>query len=495
MNNFFAKNYARTSSHLGGVYPFISESHPTEFFFEMDEVINLRKSIGLKVELDPVALATKACFPYLLGDRTLISGVSRAPWMHSFKEQTWVKENLPMHGRSFPKPNEHINRLKSALLEEARSYICEAKTVGILLSGGMDSRVVAGIVRELQLNHLNINVVGITWGLESSRDVIYSKEICKLFGWDFIHKPITAETLFRNIGTSAAMGAEVSALHYHCMPEVAELIGIDIILAGSYGDSVGRAEFSGKHVSKITSILPKKFDQFGLLNNDFLKNVNDQIISDSELNKDWSSNDHSMRQYEIEQECFYMRRMLQSCMQVIASKTPLFQMFTSPEVFGLMWSLEPTVRDNSWYFLLLQSLPGNLLSIPWARTGTPYNSQAVSKADSFDKRYHKYGYWLRNDLKSEVLSLIESSEIFDLKIFNERSLKCLIYNWGRSNEVGNNKVDEFITWLASLGLFIKNHDLSCPSEKYPISIKDQINSAAAFSFGFSYITARNLTKK
>jgi len=34
------------------------------------------------------------------------------------------------------------------------------------------------------------------------------------------------------------MGAEVSPLHLHAIPKINELGGVDVILAGSYGDSV-----------------------------------------------------------------------------------------------------------------------------------------------------------------------------------------------------------------------------------------------------------------
>lgn len=47
--------------------------------------------------------------------------------------------------------NEIAQELKSRLLDEAIGYLQGKSQVGILLSGGMDSRMLAGVIRELQL--------------------------------------------------------------------------------------------------------------------------------------------------------------------------------------------------------------------------------------------------------------------------------------------------------------------------------------------------------
>src|SRR5690606_23496838 len=151
--------------------------------------------------------------------------------------------------------------------------------------------------------------------------------------------------------------------------------GIDVILAGSYGDSVGRAEFSGKHLKKLKPMALKLKDDFGLLRHDLFKSSLPHIKRDLVDNFHLQGEMPRTRRCEIEQQCHYMRRMLQYCMSSISLKIPLYQMFTSPQVFGLMWGLSPDVRDNGWYTLLLGALPGELLDIPWARTGLPYECE------------------------------------------------------------------------------------------------------------------------
>ncbi|MBH0077829.1 hypothetical protein I6F48_20195 [Pseudoalteromonas sp. SWYJ118] len=494
MNKYYRENYLNFGANLGSVYPFLSKESPDNFFFNMDNIIEFRKLNGLDIKLDKVALVEKACLPYMLGERTLLKSVKRAPWMHSYANEQWLSESFPEHGKKNPDVDAFVLKLKDGLLNEAADYIGSVNTVGILLSGGMDSRVVAGVVRQLQLDNHNINVVGITWGSSNSRDVIYSQRICQQFGWEFVHFPITPETLRNNIYVSAKMGAEVSALHYHAMSQVAELKGIDVILAGSYGDSVGRAEFSGKHVTKLTSILPKKINRLGLIKDELFKEVQQHIIEDAELPSFCNVAENNLRKYEIEQEYHYMRRMLQSCMHVVAEKIPFYQMFTAPSVFGLMWGLNPDIRDNKWYAKLLEILPGDLLQIPWARTGKLYHLPE-GDGDSFDKRYHQYGSWLRTELKDEMLSVLNSSAIRELGVFNNYSLDALASNWKKMTGVSNNQLDEVVSWLASLSIFINTNQIPHLADEHKYTFSDYYNSGKGACYGALYSFAKNTLNK
>lgn len=494
MNKYYKENYLNFGANLGTVYPFLSKESPDNFFFNMDDTIEFRKRNSLDIELDKVALVEKACLPYMLGQRTLLKNVERAPWMHSYVNEQWLSESFPNHDNQNPDVAAFVLKLKNELLNEAADYIGSVNTVGILLSGGMDSRVVAGVVRQLQLNNHHINVVGITWGSSNSRDVIYSQRICQQFGWEFVHFPITPETLRNNFYVSAKMGAEVSPLHYHAMTQVAELKGIDVILAGSYGDSVGRAEFSGKHVTNLTSILPKNINRLGLIKDELFKEVQQNINEDVELPSSYNVAENNLRKYEIEQEYHYMRRMLQSCMHVVAEKIPFYQMFTAPSVFGLMWGLTPDIRDNKWYAKLLELLPGDLLQIPWARTGKLYHLPQ-GNGDSFDKQYHQYGLWLRTELKDEMLSALNSPVIRELGVFNNYSLDALASNWKRVTGVTNNQLDEVVSWLASLNMFIQKNKISNLNDNYGLTTTDYLNTIQGGSYGIIYSLARNYLKK
>ena len=448
------------------------------------------------MELDPVGLVTKTALPYLLADRTLLKGVRRAPWMaRPTEDGDWAPVDLPPHGHERPDPERFTQELKTALLNEAREYIGEARTVGILLSGGMDSRVVAGVVRALQEEADSaFTVVGLTWGRGASRDVIYARRIVERFGWEWQHFPLTAETLAENIGHAARLGAEVSPLHLHAMPRIAKFEGVEVILAGSYGDSVGRAEFSGRHLTKLTPVLPRKMDRFGVLRSSALRSVIEAVRHDASTLPHANTEQSSLRRYEIEQEKHYMRRMLQSCMQSIAFAKPIYQLFTSPNVFGRMWRLDPSVRNGDWYSRLLPTLPGDLLSIPWARTGKRYD-EPTGDPDHHERQYHKYGAWLRGDLRDLIIQRVKGDRIKALGLFNERGVNLALRAWSRAGTSSTNSLDELFSWMASLDEFLETYQLAPERPMTEPVLADSFRAVRGGVHAALYVAARERLRR
>lgn len=486
----------RLSENLGGLYPFYSIEENNSFSLSMSDILQNRVSNNLSIQLDGTGLVSKVCLPYLLGNRTLVGNVKRVPWMSKYQgDGEWKPSQLPSHGTDRPASDEFTEKLKDELLGEAQTYLKNKKTIGILLSGGMDSRVAAGVLRELELRGGDARtVVAITWGAEGCRDVIYARRIAQRFGWDMVHFPITAETLAKNIENSGIAGAEVSPLHLHAMSDVAKLEGIDAIVAGSYGDSVGRAEFSGKHLTELRCVLPKILDPFGLLKGDAVSRAKMDLKQDLVDSPHLDGAIAQIRRREIEHEMHYMRRMLQSCMQTIAVKIPLYQLFTAPSVFGLMWGLDPAVRNNEWYARLLPKLPGNLLDIPWARTGRLYHRPS-ELLDNYPNKYHRYGSWLRRDLKESVLERVNSECIYNLGIFNEKGIERLVSTWEKANTDSTSKLDETISWLASLHDFIKFYGITPPKESYSSKVSDSIRSTLGQLNAETFVHLRNRLRK
>ncbi|MCO8048559.1 asparagine synthase-related protein [Acinetobacter towneri] len=467
------------------------------FSSDFSETIDYRRNNNLEVDLDLNALVIKFCLPYLLGNRTLIKNVLRTPWMSDYKGKgEWEPHFLPEHGNLNPEKEKFVVKLKNALLNEASEYLVGKKNIGILLSGGMDSRILAGVLRELELkSDKAINIIALSWGDQNSRDVIYAHRIAKKFNWDIKHYPITVETLAKNIKFSGQNGAEFSPFHLHAMEEVSKTHGIDVIIAGSYGDSVGRAEFSGKHLTKLKSLVPGSIDPYGFLKLEVINNTSEIIQKDLKDTTFFEGDINLLRRREIEQEMHYMRRMLQACMQTISLNIPVHQLFTSVEVFGLMWSLDPTYRNNNWYKLLLEELPGNLLDIPWARNGKLYDAPNEKPLDNFSNRYHQYGKWFRNDLRDDVLKRIYSNNIQKLNIFNDKGLDRLVKVWSKSNTNGITIFDEYMGWLCSLNDMMDIYSISSPNCTYQESNIDWFRGNYGALKAQSFLYLRNKVRK
>ncbi len=488
--------WVNVAGHLGGIYPFHEIESPSLFSLDIGDIIDEIKARGESPTLDPVGLVEKALLPYLLGNRTLVQGIRRAPWMSlPDKNGGWVTESLPPHTTLRPDLDRFVHELRSSLIEEAQTYMKEARTVGILLSGGMDSRVLAGVVRALQDESGNsFSVVGLTWGHENSRDVVYARRITERFGWHFQHYPINAETLAANIGLMGRMGAEVSPLHLHAMPDVARTSGLDVVLAGSYGDSVGRAEFSGRRVTQLGEVLSSRPDRFSVVRYSVLTALRSALHVDLLATPHLDDPTPTLRRREIEQQMHYMRRMLQSCMLCIASKTRFYQLFTAPAVFGRMWGLDPSIRNDQWYARLLPLLPGNLLEIPWARTGRCYG-QTSGEPDRYNRNYHEYGHWLRGELRHDLIKRVNSDRIRQLGIFNDWGLDLALQAWGRAGTKTTNALDELMSWLASLHDFLEVYQLSMQEIAFRSAATDRIRAIRGSFRASLYIKAREFLRE
>ena len=189
---------------------------------------------------------------------------------------------------------------KQKLKKEMKKYIADKKSIGILLSGGLDSRIVAGLLKELQNErYFNGSITALTWGIDQSNDVIYAKEIAKRFHWDIIHKELNSNVLRENIKIAGKYGAEFSPLHYHAMKSISEVKGLDVVLAGSYGDSVGKGKFSGVNVENLQPIIPRKLNPYGLIKEKAISKSIDIIREDAYSYRKYIHRNNSYQYREV----------------------------------------------------------------------------------------------------------------------------------------------------------------------------------------------------
>ncbi len=474
--------------HLGGAYPYYQVSQPDAFSVEIGSLLE-QIPVGDRY-LDPVGIVEVLNKSYLLDNRTLVRGIKRSPWMgRPNGEGGWRYASVPPHGSETGALSDIVAGFKAALRQEALGYVEGKSRVGILLSGGMDSRMAAGTLRELQLaGDFSGDVVAFTWGIDTCRDVLYAAEIAKRNGWDWLHFPTGPETLKRNIEVGGKMGAEIAPFHLHAMPDIRAVAGVNAIIAGSYGDSVGRAELTGRHVLKLRPMVSSTLNRRGLLRDEVVRDVYDRVHNDAYAYRHYVLRDAEYKYREIEHHKHYTRRMLLGAMGCIGARIPLFQLFTAPETFGYIWSLDIALRDNRIYQGLLKTLPGNLDDIPWARTGRRFGTES-GPVDEAPKQHHRYGPWLRNDLQDHILSLVNSDEIRGLGLFNDRALDHLLKLWPKATTLTLNGLDESVSWLASLAVFVKHYQVR--SQPYPrAQVRDTWAALKGVSYAWLYQTAR-----
>ncbi len=386
----------------------------------------------------------------------------------------WNFHNIPTHRELQMDEIDIAARLFELLCEEIKSFTEGKIHIGLLLSGGMDSRIVAGILDFLiKKGIINVqSVTGYTWGNHCSRDVIYAKQIAKTLGWNWKHFLVTPNDMWNNLILAGHRGCEYSGIHLHAIPQIAEIASseIDILLAGSYGDSVGRAEYSGRHMSRLLP-LTNRIRNFGFLfNPQCFKAYKGLWQQDIHQYHRLFPRPSLQSQLELDYELHYMRRMLNPCMELINENTPVRQAFTSPKVFGFMWSLSPHLRNDNIYTHLLNHFATDLSEFNWARTGLPYGSED-GKPDQYTKNHHDYKTIIQKDLFPQIVDRLKQLPEIGKDIFDEGAVRQLVSGIRRLPNQNNDYLER-LTWLVSFSFF---------SEKY----MDLIDTSTIASKQFS----------
>ncbi len=441
---------------LGGDYPYwhCPQDAAVEWTLFADEAV---KAIPVEERwLDPVAVLSMLCFGYICLDRTLIKGLNRVPWFGIVGPSGNVSyEPAPAHGNKETDPG----RLGQMLLEKLREEVAQMcnghDRIWCLLSGGLDSRVVAGVIRELQRSgDVSGEVHSVTWGREQCRDVVYARRMADHFGWEWHHVPMSTEDYWQNFRRSAEyLGAEVSPAHVHRMDWFSQVPRGDLVIAASYGDSVGRAEYSSTHLTALRGLRP--FERYEILAPGLLGELLPQLKRDILALRQRHGDRSETGWFEIEQQAHYMRRLIAHVLGLINRWCSIQQAMVSPSVFSVMWAHSPRVRTNAVYAELLERLDPPLLDIPWARTGLPFRDRVSSQPDSLPKDFHEYGLWLKRDHADKLEELLFGSGLEKLKVFDMNQLHWMFREWKSLDVREYAGLADKLTWIATLAEFVR----------------------------------------
>lgn len=424
--------------------------------------------------IDPAGVLEIISRRFCFADRTLIQGVSVSPWMARPNKSgdDWQYIQPPKHGSVRISPKDFAERLFRLLKAEVLSYCKEMGTIAVLLSGGMDSRICAMALYSLiEEKALNPNVVAVTWGLEGSRDVTYANEIATRLKWDWVHLPISPENLCENIEITAQQGCLYPPIHLHGVPRVKTIPGLDCVLVSSFGDSMGRGVYSGRHVTGLVPLKRYLRNWFGLIDSEVYKEARLKAVGDLLRYRALFPRQAEYAFLEIERQAHYMGRMLNPCVKYLNEFIPTFQVFTSPDILEFVWSIDPSCRNDEAYRALVARQMSVLADIPWSKTGKPFGNEGDAP-DNYRKEFHLYGQWIRKDLNDHIYSLATSDDIAKLNIFCMSNLRrCLDFN-RRAKRDRVTSMDEIAIWLASLAKMVRLYNISgieAPSQASPVA--------------------------
>lgn len=464
---------------IGIQYPFI-DIDTMESSFSIKDILNQKRDIKLNHQTIISILSNG----YIYGNDTLIENVIRKPWLD--EEFHYPNEQIDV-----TTSKESAKYLELLLIEEIETYIAGYQKIGILLSGGLDSRILAGLLKKIQMRTKNFDktIVVYNWGMKNSRDVIYAKRISDLYEWEYIHFDLNADKLIENFYTNLEIGCEISPVHLHAMKEVALDDKSDVIIAGTYGDSIGRGRFSGKKIQDLNLKNHRIENNLGLIKSSYFKK---EVKNIEKKRYEFTKDRHDDRTIaEIDQYANYLRRMLTTPMSVIQQEKDIYQIFTSEPIYKYMLGLPTDYRNDEIYKCILQSLPEDIGHIPYSKNGKNYLEDNSKVYDEFSDSSHQYGSWLRQDLYNFIKENYDIELLMKLGIFNKKALVSLFRMWKKGKTNSINSLDTKVSYLTNLCLFIKFYNIELPkiemkSDKFIFTktVKTKI-----------YLMLRNIFKK
>ena len=469
--------------HLGFNNPyFIKDEVP---FIIKRRFSDILKDFDSVLKIDSASVIEMLSKNYFFADRTILQGISRTPWQAKPNDSftKWKFNQPPAHDKKIITEEEIAIKLFEKICNEIEDYIGNKKNVGVLLSGGMDSRMVAGsidyLIKNKRVNDLNI--IGLTWGNEGSRDVMYAQEITRRLGWKWKQYTVDTNSLRGNIKETVENGCEYSPIHLHAIPQIRDDNTLDVILAGSYGDSVGRAEYGGRNVTVLAPI-DKTIRNFGgIINDKVYKTVRQDIKKDIQFYHSLFPAKEKYMQNELDYELHFMRRMLNPCMELLTENSEFYQVFTSPEVYGYMWSIDPQKRNDMVYYHMMKEFKTDLSDIPWARTGLPYMSKG-GVPDNYSSQHHSYIDIINYEMLDELREIIFSGNLEQTGIFDMSNVYHLV-KLIKKYPLNHIHFVEKILWLASLSLLLEKNDIVKNSTDNIASKNKSINRKTWLLYG------------
>jgi len=162
--------------------------------------INAVNKYKRELTLDETAIYSLFSLGYPLHNRTIFNEIKRLPWMSSLRGQNVVLEAIPPHSFQFTNYLYISMKLIQLLQNELKQAVEGKSKIYLLLSGGLDSRITALILKKLiEEGEIMNPVTCMTWGMKDSLDVKYAKLIAEKLGFEWKWSDLNDQDILNNI--------------------------------------------------------------------------------------------------------------------------------------------------------------------------------------------------------------------------------------------------------------------------------------------------------
>jgi hypothetical protein len=273
------------------------------------------------------------------------------------------------------------------------SLVAGADHLGILLSGGLDSRLIlASICAAKQRGLIDCRLSVFTWGAAESRDVRLARSLTPRdtsftsFELADVRVP-TAVDLARR-GSLAA----VSPVHFHRMDAFQQYAGAKgpLVIAGTFGNALPRGEYFDRHISREKEAVVK--DWALLLRPDirseFVGAVRDSLEVEGENRLPGLFTDYEYRAFGR----YYYGHLAQAFSR-LEEYVPVVQAYLTPQVVNLLSQLPSEFRCNELSIAAIE-----YLGWPVFRDDLRPPCRRLRSARD-ERTHHRYPLWIARRLK------------------------------------------------------------------------------------------------
>lgn len=225
-----------------GQKPLVYRHEPGRLMFA-SELKSLLAAPDVPRELDPVALDEYLMYQYVPAPRTIFRGISKlqpghiAVYEHdSLRVEAYWE---PSFGGAAPlSESEYVDRLRATLSESVRSQLVSDVPLGVFLSGGIDSSIIAALMREQVSGPIQTFTVGFS---DSTYDESqFARGVARHLGTEhheLLVEPRRAALIARLVEYFDEPFGDCSALPTYCLAQ-ATREHVTVALSGDGGDEL-----------------------------------------------------------------------------------------------------------------------------------------------------------------------------------------------------------------------------------------------------------------
>jgi asparagine synthase (glutamine-hydrolysing) len=360
--------------------------------------------------IDRVGIAQALHFEHLLGDRTYVAGVKLLPpaavlYMqaeHCTRHRYWhwsMPEYYQPHSRA-----EYLEELLR-LFEQAaaRQVPCGAVRGGMNLSGGLDSRMLLGLL-STQMDVCSLQTY--SFGIEGCDDVAIGRQVANAVKAPHYALPLPDDYLvtYAPVGVRLTDGMD-SSIHIHSLANIdTQAQQVDLLYTGYYSDSITDSDGTRELLVRFDDDTSMRL-HYDYMHRIFPEDSDAAIYTPEFLTATREEFDGAFRQAVGEVKCDTMSNWMDSVEIVhrqrrltqfgndlirwqVESRTP----FTDVDVVDFCLELPPGLRVDRLLFTetLINNFP-KLAKIRNDRTGMPFLVDARYLSLQTRRNIH---YWL-----------------------------------------------------------------------------------------------------